>query len=207
MSALFPALPRRARWFAAAIAVTAVASVGAQFLYLNELRGQTYAETAWDMARFFTILTNILVAWTWGRAALHRDGVYPPWIAALTLAIVMVGAVYHVLLSHLMEFEGLGWFADHGLHTVVPLACLGWWVAFGPKRRLIYSDLPIFALWPSIYLAYVLARGSFDGAYPYPFMDLTNLGAAAVATNLAGLTILLLLGGVVFVMIGRYVDR
>ncbi len=207
MSAMFPALPRRARLFAAVISCVAVASVVAQFYYLNDLRGQTYAETAWDMARFFTILTNLLIAWTWTRAALRREGIHPPWVASLTLASLIVGAVYHLLLAHLIDFEGIGWFADHGLHAVVPLACLAWWIAFAPKRRLVYADLPIFVLWPSIYMAYVLARGSVEGRYPYPFMDLTDLSQAAVATNLAGLTLVLLIGGVIFIMIGRYADR
>ncbi len=204
---MFPALPRRARWSAAVIAALALASVLAQFFYLNDLRGQSYGETAWDMARFFTILTNLLVVWTWGRAALHREGVYPPWLAALTLAIVMVGAVYHLLLSHLVDFSGIGWFADHGLHSVVPIACLLWWLGFSPKRGLIYPDLPIFVLWPSVYVAYVLGRGHFDGRYPYPFMDLTELSTPAIAANLAGLMILLLLGGVMMISIGRYADR
>jgi len=202
-----PALLRRARLTAAGIALVALTSVGLQFVYLNGLRGQTYPETAWDMARFFTILTNLLVAWTWARAAARRGGVHPPWLAALTVSVVMAGAVYHVLLSHLVDFDGIGWWADHGLHSAVPLACLLWWLAFAPKRGLTYRDVPIFALWPAIYAVHALTRGAVDGRYPYPFMDIGEIGAAAVAVNLAGLALALLSSGIVMVAIGRHADR
>lgn len=204
---MFPALSKTARLSAALIAVIALASVVGMFFHLNTVRAQSYAETAYDMSRFFTILTNIAVFATFMLAALRRNGVYPPWLAALTLAMIMVGGVYHALLSHLTDFSGIGIWSDHGLHTVVPIGLFLWWLAYAPKRNLIFADLPIFTLWPSVYVAYALWRANLDGIYPYPFMDAGELGAAAAAINLAGLTIVLLLGGVVFVTIGRFADR
>jgi hypothetical protein len=53
----------------------------------------------------------------------------------------------------------------------------------------------------------VLARGAQDGVYPYPFVDLTAIGAGAVAVNMAGLFVTFLLGGVAMIAIGRYADR
>lgn len=205
---MFPALSRPARRWALSIALLAAVSVVGQFLHLNTERAEPMAETAWDMARFFTILTNLMVAVTFAVISRPiRDGVPAAWLAALTLAMVMVGGVYHVLLSHLVEFTGLGWWADHGLHTVGPAAILLWWLVYAPKRRLDYADLPMFILWPVIYTAYALARGAQDGVYPYPFVDLTTLSRAAVGVNLAGLTVVFLLGGVVMISIGRYADR
>lgn len=205
---MFPALSRPARRWALLIAILAMASVVGQFLHLNAERAEPMAETAWDMARFFTILTNLMVAVTFAVISRPiRDGLPAAWLAALTLAMVMVGGVYHVLLSHLVEFTGLGWWADHGLHTVGPAAILLWWLVHAPKRRLDYLDLPMFILWPVMYAAYVLARGAQDGVYPYPFVDLTTLSRAAVAVNLAGLTVVFLLGGVLMISIGRYADR
>lgn len=204
---MFPALSPMARRTAALIAIAALTSVVMQFFYLNGIRTETYGETAWSMARFFTILTNITVCMTFAVAAMRRDGVSAPWLAALTLAIVMVGGVYHALLSHLTDYRGVGLLADHGLHTVVPIACLLWWAAFAPKRPLVFADLPMFALWPSVYVAYALGRGAVDGEYPYPFMDLTELAPDVVAVNLGGLTLSLLVGGAVMVTIGRLMDR
>lgn len=204
---MFPALTPSARVTAGLIALLAAASVVARYVYDLGIGPESPSETIWDLARFFTLLTNTLVAITFTVAAFRRDGIGAPWGAALTLAIVLVGAVYHILLAGLVEFTGLGWWADHGLHTAVPIACLLWWLTFAPKRTLRYGDLPMFIMWPCVYVAYALGRGASDGVYPYPFMDLTTLNAAAVATNLVGLVITLLIGGVIFVMIGRFADR
>ncbi|ABD53443.1 Pr6Pr family membrane protein [Jannaschia sp. CCS1] len=205
---MFPALPLRARWTAMVIALVAGGSVLVMFFY--NLATDRYGDevtTAWAMARFFTILTNIAVAWTFLNAALRRDGVRPAWTAALTLAMVLVGAVYHTLLSGITTYVGWGAWANHGLHTFVPTACLLWWIAFAPKNRLQFRDLPMFIVWPCVYVAYALARGAQDGVYPYPFMDLAEKPPLVVATNLAALLTVLLIGGVIFVMAARFADR
>lgn len=204
---MFPALTPNARIFAFLVAALAVASVVARFIYDQSSGDETPAETIWSLARFFTLLTNSLVAITFAMAAFRRDGVNPAWLAALTLAIILVGAVYHTLLAHLVNFEGLGWYADHGLHTVTPIACLAWWFVFAPKHTLTFRDLPMFIVWPCVYIAYALARGAQDGTYPYPFMNLNELSSAAVATNLGGLFVVLLVGGAVLILIGRFTDR
>lgn len=204
---MFPALSFNARFWALLIAITALASVIARFIYDQSTGPETPGETLWVLARYFTLLTNLLVVITFATAALRRNGISAPWIAALTLSIMLVGAVYHVLLSGLVTFTGLGIWADQGLHTVVPIACFVWWVIFAPKRDLHYRDLPMFIVWPCVYVAYALARGANDGIYPYPFMSLATNGAATVATNLAGLTGVLLLGGVLFISAGRFKDR
>lgn len=204
---MFPALPFHARFFAALIAAVALASVVARYIYDQSLSDETPLETVWSLARFFTILTTTLVVVTFASAAFRRDGVSAPWIAALVLSVMLVGAVYHTLLSGLVTFTGLGIWADQGLHTVLPIACFLWWLFFAPKRTLHFRDLPMFIVWPCAYVSYALARGAQDGIYPYPFMDLATRDAASVAVNLAGLVVVLLIGGVIFVLIGRFADR
>lgn len=205
---MFPALPPQARLTAAIVALVAMVSVVALFFYnLETGRYDTPRNAVWAMARFFTILTNIAVAITFATAALRRNGIGAPWIAALTLAVILTGGVYHTLLRGITVLESYGAWADNGLHSFVPVAALLWWLLYAPKRTLRYADLPMFIVWPCVYIAYALARGARDGIYPYPFMDLTELGSLSVATNLAGLLLALLLGGVVFVMIGRFADR
>lgn len=205
---MFMVLPRSARRMALAIAFFALASLCAQFIHLQGRADVPMAQTAWDMARYFTILTNLLVAVTF--AVISRPvkaGYAAPWLAALSLAAVMSGLIYHLMLAHLVTFTGLGWWADHGLHSLIPVAIALWWLIHAPKQRLDYADLPIFVLWPSIYGAYVLARGAVDGIYPYPFIDLSVMAPIAVATNLVGLLVLFLLCGVLMILIGRFADR
>ena len=205
---MFPELSRNARRTALLIACLSAVSLGVQFWHLMQTMGQGPWETIADMARYFTILTHGLVVVTFTLISRpSRDGVSAPWIAALTLSVIMLGAVYHLLLAALLSFTGLGWWADQGLHTVGPLCIALWWLVHGPKRRLVYADLPIFVLWPSVYGAYALARGAGDGIYPYPFIDLPAIGEAAAAVNMAVLMVVFLLGGVGMIAIGRYADR
>jgi heme/copper-type cytochrome/quinol oxidase subunit 4 len=58
---MFPVLSRAARLQALVIAGLAAASVVAQWVYLMDLRGTGPVETVLQMARFFTILTMVLV--------------------------------------------------------------------------------------------------------------------------------------------------
>lgn len=205
---MFVVLPRSARRMALAIAVLALVSVCAQFTHLHARDGLHWSVTAWDMARYFTILTNLLVVITFGAMARPvRGDLAAPWLAALSLAAIMSGLIYYLVLSHLVSFTGLGWWADLGLHGVTPALIALWWLIHAPKQRLDYGDLPIFVMWPAIYGAYALARGALDGVYPYPFIDLSVMAPIAVVTNLLGLFVLFLLGGVIMILIGRFADR
>ena len=204
---MFPALSPLARLSAAVLALVALASLGLRLVSSMEELSIGAPEAAWRMARFFTILTNALVVITFAIAAFRRSGIGGAWVAALTLSIMLAGGVYYAILAAGNDFEGIARIADIGMHSVVPLGCLAWWLIFAPKRQLIYADLPMFILWPCVYVAYALGRGSADGTYPYSFMNVTELGIAAVITNLVGLLLILLLGGVFFVMIGRFTDR
>jgi hypothetical protein len=134
-------------------------------------------------------------------------GLSAPTLAALTLSVVMTGAVYHVLLAEFWNPTGLGVVADIGLHTVVPVAVTLWWLFHAPKTSLIWADLPAFALWPSVYMAYALGLASLDGDYPYPFMDPRIARCLAGRGHARHLGVLILLGGVVMIGIGRFADR
>lgn len=205
---MFSEVSRSARRLALAIALLAALSVAAQLHHLTTIRAEPVLATAWDMARYFTILTNLLVALSLAMIARpRRNGAPFVWLAALTLSMVMVGAVYHLLLSHLVDYTGLGWWADHGLHTAGPIAIALWWLAHAPKRQLSLRHLPGFVLWPLAYAAYALARGAVEGVYPYPFVDLTRLAPLTVALNLAGLLCAFAVGGAVMIAIGRFADR
>jgi hypothetical protein len=205
---MFPVLSRSARLQALAIAVLAAASLVAQWAYLIEWRGTGPVETLVDMARFFTILTMALVVVAFLATGLSRlRGLSAVTLAALTLSVVLTGAVYHAMLAHLWNPTGIGIAADWGLHGVVPAAVLLWWLWHAPKTSLVWADLPAFALWPAIYTAYALGLGTVDGVYPYPFMDPTVAGPGHVAATLGMMTVLILLSGVLMIGLGRFIDR
>jgi hypothetical protein len=134
------------------------------------------------MLRYFTVLTNLLVAVVMSLIALGVR--VPPFVTGgTTLAIVLVGVVFFLLLRGLLELSGGAALADLLMHKVTPVLVPLWWLAFAEKGGLRRRDPLLWALYPLAYFAYALARGSAEGRYAYPFIDLGSLGWAAVALN------------------------
>jgi hypothetical protein len=205
---MFPVLPLQARRQALAIALLAAISLAAQWIYLMQWRGTGPVATIIDMSRFFTILTTALVVIAFLTVgASKKRGLSARMLAALTLAVVLTGGVYHLMLTEFWNPTGIGLVADWGLHTILPVAVALWWLWHAPKAALVWADLPAFALWPSVYTAYALGLATVDGIYPYPFMDPTTSGPLPVATTLGMLLGAVLLGGLVMIGIGRFTDR
>jgi hypothetical protein len=205
---MFPVLPLQARRQALAIALLAAISLAAQWIYLMQWRGTGPVATIIDMSRFFTILTTALVVIAFLTVgASKKRGLSARMLAALTLAVVLTGGVYHLMLTEFWNPTGLGLVADWGLHTILPIAVALWWLWHAPKAALVWADLPAFALWPTVYTAYALGLATVDGIYPYPFMDPTTSGPLPVATTLGMLLGAVLLGGLVMIGIGRFTDR
>ncbi|HMO09752.1 MAG TPA: Pr6Pr family membrane protein [Paracoccaceae bacterium] len=179
-------MPMSARLSALALFVIAGMSMRLQFdVALARQGGGSVTATLWQMAGYFTILTNLLVALAMAAVAM-RWRIGAVHAAALTVAILGVGIVYHLLLARLWAPQGLAWWADQGLHTAVPLGMLAWWWAFAPKtigRR----DIPAFLVWPLAYGASALARGAATGFWPYPFLDADALGWSQVGLNLVAM--------------------
>lgn len=183
-----------ARSLAALIAVVALGAVAVQHtLIVADAAGDASAlARLWVLLRFFTILSNLFLGGVMLAVALGaRPG--PDLLATVTLAIVLVGAVYHTLLAQ--DLTGVAWWADHGLHTATPVLAAVWWLAHG-GHGLRLRRLWVWLTWPTGYCLYALARGQADGIYPYFFIDLGRLGASQVALNIAGLVAAFGLAGV-----------
>ncbi|HBZ44520.1 MAG TPA: hypothetical protein DEO85_10790 [Maritimibacter sp.] len=191
-----------ARLFAALIALVALAAIGSQLVVTFGATGSLPA-TLWIVGGFFTVLTNVLVLVTFARAAGTGTMPSPFWIAGLTLWILIVGAVYHVLLSSLWSPAGLQWWADQGLHSATPLLTLAFWLVFAPKAPLPWRNAALWLWWPLLYVSYALIRGLFTGVYPYPFIDLNVLTYGQLVVNAVGLSVAFYLGGLVLIAIAR----
>lgn len=138
---------------------------------------------------YFTILTNLLVAVVMTRLALGRE-VGASLAGATTINILVVGLVYSAVLRATWNPQGWQKVADHLLHDVVPVLAALVWAAFLPKGRLSFRDIPVWLLYPLAFLGWSLARGSSDGWYPYPFLDVGRLGLAVVLRNAVIVTLL-----------------
>ena len=159
--------------------------------------------TLWILARFFTILTNLLVALTMTWVAIGRK-VSPEVLGGLTLAIILVGVVYMTLLRGLLHLSGAALLADTLLHKVSPVLMALWWLFFAPRAKLRWNAPMLWAVYPLAYLVYALARGQMDGRYPYPFIDVGKLGWLQTALNVGGIALGFILAGFALVWIDSW---
>jgi hypothetical protein len=193
------------RRLAGAVALVALAGLVLQFVFTQidmQANGATALQASWRFVGYFTILTNMLVMVVLARVALgHR--LSQSLLAGTTLAIVVVGVVYHLLLADLNPVTGWRRFADQLLHTAVPLLTLLLWIARLPRHALAWSDAPQWLLWPMGYAVYALVRAQFDGFYPYPFLDVAELGWARVGMNGLGMALAFLAAGLAMVALTR----
>lgn len=166
---------------AGVIALTAAAGLAIQY---RATFGQTgsVSETLWILARFFTVLTNGAVAVVFAGIALGAR-VTARRIGGVTLAILLVGAVYGLLLRGLLHLSRGALLADTLLHKAVPVLVALWWIFCAPKGKLRWRDPWWWAAFPAAYLPYALLRGAMEGKYAYPFINVDRLGIGQVLVN------------------------
>ncbi|MDD7969892.1 Pr6Pr family membrane protein [Roseinatronobacter alkalisoli] len=144
----------------------------------------------WRSGGYFTILTTALTAGTFLAIAIRGRRLSFGWMSMLTLSMIMVGLVYHVLLSHLFNPRGLHWWIDQAFHTVLPAAVLWFWLMEVTRHEPRTGARPLlWAIWPVCYGVYALLRGALTGWYPYPFLNVARLGWDGVLPNLAGVAL------------------
>ena len=170
----------------------------------NAIGGHTVVRALWRYVGYFTILTNLLVAVTLTRVA-RASGPNSTrgtisTITGVVLAIAIVGVAYHTLLSaHVPAMGPLWWTADRMLHYLIPVLSVLWWLTFVPAHTLTYRDAVAWLAFPIGYLTYALVRGSFDGWYPYYFIDVGALGYGRTLMNATVLSFAMLMAGCVVV--------
>ncbi|WP_300008845.1 Pr6Pr family membrane protein [Pseudonocardia sp.] len=184
-------------WFV----LTAVAAVVALALQIpisaadTDGAFDTPAARVANLFTLFTVLTTLVVAASCLQCALRPGLVSTFWRTLrvdAVLGIVIVAVVYHTLLAGLDDPQGTEVVVNLLWHTAVPIATVLGWLAFGPRGRVDVRVVAWSALYPLAWLAFTLARGAVIGWYPYPFVDVAELGYAQVALNCLGITALFL---------------
>ena len=196
-----------ARGMAALITLVALASLVMQYLAVRQEFGYDPMHSIWVMGRYLTILTTVLVAASFGAIATGLREVGPRWLAALTLAILLVAIGFHTLLRGLNELSGFELWSDLGFHTIGPALVALYWLIFAPRGRLSLADLPLFFAWPALYVSYALTRGGLDGRFPYPFLDPLAIGWTPVLWTVASFGAGIAVAGVAMVALDRVLDQ
>lgn len=200
-----------ARIGAMIVAANAWFALGLQFVIMlgtYAANGDSALAAAWRFLAFFTILTNLVVAVVMTRKAL--GGRFAPshsLVSAATLYIVIVGLVYTFVLAALWKPEGWQLIADVALHYASPLLMAFYWLVLEKKGALTMRDALGWLAFPFGYLVYALARAQFDGFYPYPFVNLPEIGWVQLAINAAGLLIAFAGLGALLVFLDRALSQ
>ena len=191
------------------IALTAVVAVLIQYWTYISGASDGMAIGTLRYFSYFTITTNCLVVVGWGAAAfapqtaLGRFFLKDTIRTAVTSYIVLVGVIYHVLLAAIHDPQGISWYANHLLHTIVPLAVFLEWLFLSGDRSIRFGHIISWQVYPIVYTAYTLIKGAMTGFYPYPFLDVNALGYSGVSIQLIGLIITFMVPSAIFVGIGK----
>ena len=179
-----------------------------QFVLMFQHRQTDIAEMVIRFLSFFTILTNILVALYFTTSAFKLKKNLFKWVlskgalTAITAFILIVGIVYQVALRNVWHPTGLQRVVDELLHTIIPAYVLIYWFFNVDKNDLQLKPIWRWLLYPLIYLIFIFLRGRFSGYYPYPFLNVAQIGyektlvniGIVIGTTLLMLTILLIIG-------------
>ncbi|MGP3533342.1 Pr6Pr family membrane protein [Microbacterium sp. RD1] len=155
---------------------------------------------------FFTIQSNLFVLGTSIALAvsIRRDG--RMWrilrLDAL-LGIIITGLVYETILAPLVHLEGWAFVATIGFHYISPWATLIGWLVFGPRPRMSWGTFALAFIWPVLWLVYTFVHGAVTGWYPYPFLNVTEIGFADSLRN----SLVVLAIGVVLAVVLVLLDR
>lgn len=188
-------------------------AVALQLYLIIANKARSVFETIIQFFSYFTILTNILVAWCF-TVLLMKSGsgfvkffIRPKVLTAITVYITIVGIVYNVILRYIWDPKGLQFIVDELLHSFIPVFFILYWWIFVPKHELKWADTLPWLIYPFVYLLYVLTRGAFSGLYPYPFINVDDLGYYKVFLNSSVLLIAFLILSLLFVAIGKIAQR
>lgn len=200
----------------ALVALTAWLGLGIQF-YVTQTHPNLQDLSAFQRGvryfEYFTILTNLIVAVSLTLAliapsiSIGRFCSRPGVKTAVAVYIALVGIVYNIILQGANEFTGAALVADSLTHDAVPVLYTIYWLVFVRKGELNWRMPFAWTIYPLVYLPYVLIRGSSTLRYPYPFLDVGELGYGMVFINAVVLTIVFLLLGELFVGADKIIAR
>lgn len=158
---------------------------------------------------YFTILSNLLIALCLTFSFFlpqTKTGIFFSGNSvqtAITLYIFIVAVVYNVVLRGIWVVTGLQWIVDNMLHVLNPILYILYWLIFAPKEKLNWKNGLYWTLFPLAYLVYSLIRGSIVNWYPYPFLNVTNIGYTKVFMNVSVMIILFFIVGLLLIAINN----
>ncbi|KLT65318.1 Pr6Pr family membrane protein [Pedobacter sp. BMA] len=198
-----------AKIYATVTAIVVWFSILLQFVVSLKQAHYHYIETLKIFLSFFTVTTNIIVASCFMVISIFPKGKIRDFfrraatITAITVYIIVVGLIYNFLLRGLVLQEGWSRVADELLHVVSPLLMLIFWIFFVDKSRLRYRSATHWLIYPLAYIVFVIVRGLLINEYPYPFINVVNIGYPKAILNAFFCVVLFWLLSLLLIWIGK----
>ncbi|RJK98404.1 hypothetical protein D5H78_03415 [Vallicoccus soli] len=130
---------------------------------------------------YFTVQSNLLVAVALGGLALGwsmRSRLAEVVRLDALLGIAVTGLVFQTVLADDEVLTGIDVWTDAGFHAVSPAGAVLGWLLLGPRRRWWPGALALAMVWAFGWLGWTMLHGALTGWYPYPFLDVGELGYA-----------------------------
>ena len=184
-------------WFGST-AFAVFAGIIVQLIAVADEEGGRFSSPAarsFNVFCFFTIQSNLIVGVTSLLLAidLHRTSTaFRVFRLTGVVAIAITGVIYHLALANLRELTGHAAVADQLLHTVVPILGVLGWVLIGPRGLTSWRVACLALVFPGCWMAFTLIRGPIVDFYPYPFVDVGDLGYPKVIATSVGIAVLFL---------------
>lgn len=180
-----------------------------QYYLMLNVSQISFEETTIRFFSYFTILTNIMVALYFTIQVLpySSKSKKPGVLTAITIYILIVGSIYQIILRATWDPKGLQRIVDELLHTIIPVLVIIYWYIYENKSGLSYKQIPQWAIYPLLYLFYILVRGHFSGFYPYPFVNVPDLGYNQVLINSFWILVFFMAISTLFVRIGKALNK
>jgi hypothetical protein len=162
---------------------------------------------------FFTIDTNIIVALCFtfiflgNKYRLGRFFSKASTITAIAVYITIVGIVYNVILRSIWDPQGMQKIVDELLHSVIPALFIVFWLLYVPIEQLKWKNAFSWLVYPIIYMIYALIHGNSAKWYPYPFVDVNELGFKKALLNAGGILLVIFLLSLALIGTGKLMKK
>lgn len=176
---------------------------------------------------YFTIQSNILCLVYFLIATIYcakdikisgKDGTTTPFPRVkgmVILAIFVTFLIYNLVLNpgYAATPPEVNVMSNFIVHLIIPIMAMADWVLFDERGRYKRIDPALWLVFPLFYVVYTMIRAQVGGPfpngtqYPYPFLNLDELGVGTTLISIILLALLFLILGYVIYYLDRWLGK
>ena len=169
-------------------AIVLTVGIVTQFMIISERSVETHISFLASFKLsflFMTIWTNVIVGITFWCLFFNLKNIFTHdySINAILVYILIVGLVYHFVLSGYWNPHGKVMVTNTIFHYISPSLFTLYWVLFLKSKKLSYINSIIWLWFPVLYAIFTFTNGLMTKFYPYPIYNLQTMNTVSVARN------------------------